>query len=159
MSSSNCNLSYALQMANQPLINLFIQTYSGVSGQQAWLDIPSNKVLLAQGNNNEVIARWNVITIGISTSLTPPPNGICTTNLANQLTLHDLLLLSLLPASYLPSTCPVGGTAMALSQSTKPVTTTTTSSSSVKQINLNQNTTNNGFSGTVANSSLFSSSN
>lgn len=105
--TNNCTLAYAIQLSNQPLINLFVQTYSGPAGQQAWLQIPSNRVLIAEGNSAEVSARWNVLLLGIENSVVPTTGTVCSTNLGNQLALHDLLLLSLLPATYQSTTCAI----------------------------------------------------
>jgi hypothetical protein len=123
----SCTLGYTLQLCNQSLINLFTQVYGGIAGQNAWLQIPSNKVLIAQGNDAEVSARWNVILIGIQNSVSANCNTVCSTNLANELALHDLLLLSLLPPSYQATTCSVAQ-ATALT-STLPTTITTVNGS------------------------------
>lgn len=139
--SSNCELSYAIQISNQPLINLFEQTYSGISGQQAWLNIPSNQILIAAGNSAEVAARWNLILIGIRNSLNPPGTAVCSTNLSNQIQLHDLLMLSLLPAIYQPTSCTIPS-ATAITASV-PVSITTTNGTTGATNTVNVPTSNN----------------
>jgi len=121
----NCDLAYTIQMSNQPLINLFNQVYPNTTqGINQWIQIPSNQVLLAQQNGQEVLARWNVLQTAISNSLNQNCGAVCSTNLRNQLALHDLLMLSLLPTAYQPTTCAVG-TAVANITTGQPVTVNT----------------------------------
>jgi hypothetical protein len=124
LSSQNydCTLGYTLQVSNLSLINLFVQTYSGIQGQQQWLQIPSNQVLASQNNYAEISARWNLLYLSVQNSVTPACDTVCSTNLSNQLNIHDLLLLSLLPPSYQPTTCAIPQATA--STSTAPVTVT-----------------------------------
>jgi hypothetical protein len=122
--NQECTLAYTLQLANQPLLNLFVQTYSGAAGRTKWFNLPSNQLLIQQGNIAEVNARWNLIIEAVDTSLLPPCSASCSTNLRNQLAIHDLLLLSLLPSSLQPNTCAIA-TATALT-ATLPVRVSTT---------------------------------